>query len=315
MPKRRAPKGGYDFEAKRQYRKAVWLTFRDEVRRSGKPLGLAQAMLMPSSEGTEIEVALDHGFREENLHIVDKNAAIVATHKKRYPRINTYGVEVERAFERMRGAGLELDCANVDLCSNASESSVLDVLWASGVPAKTIAVTLLRGREIGTVGSILRDVREFADFDWSVLPKPLGDYTPGNTDAARLALMWSATRRMHVPKIVRWGIYRSGNQTMMWTIVSDRRLSRDQETVQRNRTIAKLTPILDALVFRLTDDERKKLHGAMNEVEYAWNCLMPAERERIIVEHGGREPERFDRAVVELARAKGRTAPTACILL
>jgi hypothetical protein len=120
MP-RVAPDGGYDFSRKRDYRRRVWATFRDGLKSAGVSVADAQAMLMPSLEGDEIEVALNAGFRERNLHVVDMEPAVVATLKRRYPKITTYGISASRAFERMACRGVSIQCANLDFCNNLSQ--------------------------------------------------------------------------------------------------------------------------------------------------------------------------------------------------
>lgn len=119
---RRAPKEGYDFARKRDYRRKVWATFRDELKRRRLSVKESHALLMPSLEGKEIEVALAAGFREQNLHVVDSEPAIVATLKRRYPRINTYGVTASRAVQRIGDDGIALRCANLDFCGQISNS-------------------------------------------------------------------------------------------------------------------------------------------------------------------------------------------------
>lgn len=147
---RRAPETGYDFGNKRQYRRTVWARFREHC---GTSRAEAQCLLMPSIEGTEIDVAKANGFREENLHVVDKNPAIVAHLRRRYPRIHTYGVDLDQACLRMFKAGIYIDVANFDLCSNAGFSMMKTLqrvgLSLRGICKETtlIAITMLRGRE------------------------------------------------------------------------------------------------------------------------------------------------------------------------
>jgi hypothetical protein len=117
---RRAPSDGYDFSRKRDYRRKVWATFRDVLKRDHISVANANVLLMPSLEGDEIEVAMNAGFRESNLHVVDFEPAIVATLKRRYPRINTYGVSASRAMERLAREGVRIRCANFDFCNQVS---------------------------------------------------------------------------------------------------------------------------------------------------------------------------------------------------
>lgn len=167
---RRAPTGGYDFSRKRDYRRKVWATFRTWLKNVGVPLAEAQALLMPSLEGDEIEVALNAGFREQNLHVVDQSAAVVATLKRRYRRINTYGVAASEALKRISNSGVRLHAANLDFCGQLSRTFLRELaicsiagshkckwnadstyqrLFPHGAfsPECFVAVTMLRGRE------------------------------------------------------------------------------------------------------------------------------------------------------------------------
>lgn len=118
---RTAPEGGYDFSQKKDYRRKVWATFRDTLKSLRLPVRESHALLMPSLEGDEIDVAIAAGFQEKHLHVVDKEPAIVATLKRRYPKINTYGVTASRAVERISRNGIKLRCLNLDFCYKVSD--------------------------------------------------------------------------------------------------------------------------------------------------------------------------------------------------
>lgn len=110
MVDRRAPRRGYDVGVKRQYRRDVWAAFR---RNAPVPMTNAVALILPSIEGDEIEVARGAGLREEHIHVCDENPAIVAVLKRRYPRIVTHGIPVRRVLtERPHMYHL----INLDLC-------------------------------------------------------------------------------------------------------------------------------------------------------------------------------------------------------
>ena len=147
---RQAPADGYRFGNKAQYRRDIWATFRRTLRQWNVPIGDAHALVMPSAEGDEVEVALNAGFREENLHLVDKNRAIAANLKKRYRRATCYGVEVSRAALRMQRGGIRLSVANLDLCGTVTSAGLpVATVVASGVLAdlSLVAITAQRGRE------------------------------------------------------------------------------------------------------------------------------------------------------------------------
>lgn len=149
--KRSAPKSGYDFEAKSKYREHVWQTFAERI---GKRLiSSAKVMLMPSSEGLEIPVAIKHGFLEENIFAIDRSAAILATAKWRakYPRVRIYAGELGHAMKRIAADGHKVMAANYDLCGPFSKTMIDAVTGAaeSGAlhPCCVVAITMLKGRE------------------------------------------------------------------------------------------------------------------------------------------------------------------------
>lgn len=232
--KRSAPSGGYDFGNKRQYRRTIWKRFREHC---GTARSTVQCLLMPSIEGHEIEVAMANGFREANLHVVDRNAAIVAHLKRRFPQIHTYGVELSEACRRMCREGVPIGVANFDLCSNIG-SGPMKSLARVGVglrgicgPDTLVAVSILRGRET-------KWAFQHA-FSKTQLSRPTfhlfshlqdGDVT--RCQSAAVALTCGMVRAekaaglanscVLMPKSERdAGIYRSvaGSQTMLWCIL------------------------------------------------------------------------------------------------
>lgn len=120
---RTVPVSGYDHGVKRQYRRIIWKFFAENC---PVPRAYAQCLLLPGPSDAEIEVALSKGFREQNLHIVDRNPAIIAWRARRFPRAQTYGVSVLRAIQERIPEGT-LHCINLDLCTPITEE------WASTV--------------------------------------------------------------------------------------------------------------------------------------------------------------------------------------
>ncbi len=208
MTHRAAPTGGYDFGNKRQYRRTVWSQFRKFC---GGQVAEKHALLMPSSEGDEIEVALANGFRQEHLHIVDENPAIVATLKRtRFSRIHTYGVTTARAIDRIRKEGIALTCANFDFTGPILTGAQERVIHASTLPEafaprNVLAITCLRGRDDPTMLGMaqamyresLRGVRRMCDAHPGMLqmrPYQMLD----DTDETRLLYMTSWSGRFSV---------------------------------------------------------------------------------------------------------------------
>lgn len=149
--KKSAPMVAYDFGNKRNYRRRIWGWLSEELRRKHD----AQVLLLPSKQGDEIKLAVSRGFRECNIHAVDRNPALLATApwRKRYPLVNVYGSELPRACERIKAKGIRLDALNLDLCgaiSSETTISTLEGVLKSGVcrqPVSYLAITMLSGRD------------------------------------------------------------------------------------------------------------------------------------------------------------------------
>lgn len=214
MAIRRGPKNGYDVGQKRQYRRNIWAIFRDAF---APDCASAHALLMPSLEGDEIDVALAAGFKEHNLHIVDDNPAIVAVLKRRYPHINTYGVDVVRAIERIAKNGVKLSAANFDFTNPISSKYMdrLEILMSIGAwaPCRTIALTTLKGRE---TGGMFAAIKEFE------LNPPM-ELHEGD---ARIRALYSFMVRNDLIKkdcqdcvgLAGYGQYRSSRVPMIWAV-------------------------------------------------------------------------------------------------
>lgn len=214
---RRAPAGGYDFGNKRQWRREIWKVFRDHCSVRGP------ALLMPSLEGDEIDVAKANGFREDQLHVVDNNPAIVATLRKRFPRIKTYGVSAARATERMAKAGVTVGHMNLDLTACVSPGLVGECrsIAASGAmaPHCVVAVNMLRGRETRSTFDYLQAL---GDEQVSRNPE-MGDmrfrgYRLTVADIARLHTILLPFAQHRIWRLLRAGIYKTGPQTMLWFV-------------------------------------------------------------------------------------------------
>ena len=147
--KRAAPDGGYDHETKILYRDWVWESI-SEVSRHWTQRGQHPVAIMPSIEGSEIPYhAFDKHFYD--LHVIDRNPAICATLKKRYPSITTYGVSTAKAHHRMARHRVMLSAAHLDYCSPGGSFLAREVadcaaagVWKNGA---MIVINMLRGRE------------------------------------------------------------------------------------------------------------------------------------------------------------------------
>jgi hypothetical protein len=223
------PATGYNGGRKRHYRRDVWATFR---RALPIPRAAAHALLMPSSEGDEVNVAIANGFRESHLHLVDDNPAIAAHLKRRFRRATCHGVNVVAAAERLARQGERLDVANLDLCgcTDGVERIVREFIETDVMSDQSvIAVTLLRGRERKFWPHV--NGYTLAQRDCPV-PPPLVDvglaeHEPGLNDRVRIGRVAHAIESACRPReieflanVARWSTYRSeaGTQTMLWAV-------------------------------------------------------------------------------------------------
>ena len=220
MTSRIAPSDGYDFGNKRQYRRNIWNAFASFC---GTHAATAHAFLMPSSEGDEIDVALNAGFRESNLHLCDDNPAIVAHLKRRYPSAHGYG----RRFD-VAGSVITpqlIACANLDL-TGTIDGAATDVraFIRTGCMRHhaMIAVTALRGRERG---SHMQRACRYQRKPVIQVDRQSGRVTCEGLTSVDVARTLEAAAAVsfntgYVARFRRLGKYRStaGHQTMIWWI-------------------------------------------------------------------------------------------------
>lgn len=234
MTERRAPEGGYDFGAKREYRRQVWASFRKEV---ADPKN-AHVFLMPSKEGAEIEEALRRGFQLNNMHVCDYRPAIVAVLNARYGgKLNTYGCSAGRACERIAEKGVRIVAANFDFtsCASIKLRDELDQISASNVLADeaVTAFTILRGREGRKVFSGqynletgaapldgVEDVNAELEFPYPEITECVTRRRPTVRDTERIAFLALNAFPQRWGRMFRVGVYLSprANQTMLWLV-------------------------------------------------------------------------------------------------
>ena len=219
---RSAPANGYNGHGpKRQYRRQVWNSFRDFIRlKTRLETRNAHALLMPSIEGDEIAIALSKGFCQENLHVVDRNPAIVAHLKRRFTAVNTYGVDLTQAAARIAAKPHRISVANLDLCGTFDTSSgVISAFLKSGCMSSEarIAVTGLRGRETTKTGV----VRQF--LSTGIKSPPEGQVLKAPATVGDIGRYWSLLIAItngtnYTGRVVAANTYKSnaGSQTMLW---------------------------------------------------------------------------------------------------
>ncbi len=236
--KRRAPKGGYDFDAKRAYRSSVWW----ELSKVGR-CSIRNALLMPSIEGTEIENCRKAGFRDHNIYVVDRNPAIVATLRRRNPDLarvpGCHGVDLGLAGSRLADKGVQIHAANFDLTSCINDNLVTTLMDASAClhPDARFAVTILKGREQASdmlgatvkyvapfVGELQAWMSRFSGFDISLM------------DTARIACCYSAVNDgvgEFIPIKVSQYASTAGNQYMIWMVFRRREKKKGWKHISR----------------------------------------------------------------------------------
>lgn len=213
---RRAPAGGYDFPEKAMYREMVW------SRLSKAPFG--NALLMPSTEALEPEVAERHGFSMDRQYWVDANPANIAVLSGRYDNVvkvpGAHGQMVSEACQRFAAAGVRFTAANLDFtsCVNSGLVGEVRAVWGSGALAgqSLVSTTLLRGREFGAVARVVRALPQMRDFAARCRAKVVGSYELTDMDVGRIAVVLGSGAVGR--GLVAVGVYRSGSQTMMWVV-------------------------------------------------------------------------------------------------
>jgi hypothetical protein len=166
----------YSGPEKEKYRQQVWDDFFDVLQctysseRSAiapsinergpviSSISSAQALILSTTDGLEIEHALNRGIRQENLHVVNLSPAVVATLKKRYPKINTYGVDLGKVLLEKRITPGTLHLANVDLCG------ILSWKWCATV--YLVANSLVHGGALAATFQNGRDTPNLDGLRW-----------------------------------------------------------------------------------------------------------------------------------------------------
>lgn len=162
--KKIAPDAGYNTSKKRHYRRRAWVYFKDNKDALGKMKRegfcmfgikgferLGGVMFMPSKSDAEIKLALSKRFKQDELHIVDHNPAIVAVHNRQYRDIHTYGCDIFDAIQRAHDDGFHLMGFHLDMMCGADQSFIENIYHAAAKRlfsnGALLIVNMLRGRE------------------------------------------------------------------------------------------------------------------------------------------------------------------------
>lgn len=152
------PSTGYQSAAKKAWRDEVWwhISRLTDIKKRAQ----LSVFMIESLDGLEIEKAKKLGFSEGNMHVCNANPAVVATLKRKYPLINTYGVDAGEALRRALKNHVELDVVSLDLCCCTCQSALI-ATRSAGVGAAwwgrpfLFAINRMRGRESATVQKTL----------------------------------------------------------------------------------------------------------------------------------------------------------------
>ena len=234
---RKAPElGGYNFEAKRLYRAELYRTFSKTVNPATALLGLMPSWeLYARNPCPEIEVAMDAGFKLENMVAIDFNPAIIAKLRAKYPRIGAaIPAHLATACEVLSRNHIKLDILNADLCASASNvSKILAHIANKNCLTKKalVAATALR-RDWGSYPK--RDVMFGRSLMLTLKTRNprLNETTCADYTDLDYARFWSMNVALPWFDIIHSGIYKSGgakqrcrngvmkdsSTTMMWAI-------------------------------------------------------------------------------------------------
>lgn len=160
MAERHAPEDGYDFEAKRRYRKKLWCWIDDQLAHK-VPKSKRNVLYLDTSEALETQFLLQRGYNPERLHPVNMNPAQVACLTMRLdklglPRVQTHGCEWTRVLSEQK------ECWHVmsfDGCGPVSSRNTMGGLRACMEYAASqtiVSATLLKGRETGYASRAMR---------------------------------------------------------------------------------------------------------------------------------------------------------------
>jgi hypothetical protein len=202
MTKRSAPKGGYDTEEKQKYREAVWAALLP----AWEACKIGHVLLLPSSEGVEIDYVISLGVPPERIIAIDKSAAVIATSKwrKKHPTVKFMATTIGECGTKLLDRGIVLAAANLDFCSNFCEDLIEQyhqfLQTAPQFSKARVAVTVAKGRESTATALLLK---KFAP--------ELSAY-----DEPRLAALMAFDDYNHL--LFAQGAYKSGSYPMAWAV-------------------------------------------------------------------------------------------------
>jgi hypothetical protein len=279
---RKAPKGGYGFEAKALYRQAVW-----SVLSRGKPVPpRKRVLLMPSREGLEVGVAESFGIQRAHIYPVDANPAIIAHLTRDFPGMaripGAHGVPLHVACKRLAAAGIRLHAANFDLTGQANKRLFTDLRIAVATelfaPHARVAVTMLRGRETSHINTLMgRVADQYSDVLRWMRTKHFGPLDLKPWDVSRILFAGASLGgdEGH-SRLLTSGAYKSHRQTMIWVVFEVKVLVRRggarkvRSALRFNHLLRgfwREADVLEEEVNREYDAETERLQRSLGELE------------------------------------------------
>jgi len=210
MPTRRRPKKGYDFLEKQKYRQKIWNIFSQQMTPES-----ATIIMLPSKNGKEIDIAIENGFKEENIIAIDDDKAMLmwAPWRGKYPKIRIYADSILRASKKLQKDKVIIHAINLDLCGNLSArtfeqvSGFIKNITVYNNPI--IAITMFKGREKHAVNCMAKIIVKKFKNDLKGISKRLG--------VLLLIVKDKVPKISNITQIAK-GEYPNGVNTMDWGI-------------------------------------------------------------------------------------------------
>jgi hypothetical protein len=229
-----APKAGYDTPEKQAYRSGVWdaLLPAWELKKHDPR---AHVVIMPSSEGIEIDHVISLGVPAGRIVAIDRSAAVIATSKwrKRHPDVKFFASEIGNVHVKISASDIVVIAANLDFCSNFCDDLVSQFSdfckKVPQYPQTRFAVTVAKGREGKALVAMMN---RFAP-SLNAFNEP------------RLGALMACSGMDFA--MIKWaeGAYTSGRVPMAWGVVSNNYVTA-QMVDEHIEDIKKVEPLLAA---------------------------------------------------------------------
>lgn len=225
MARRGAPKQGYNFPAKAEYRKTV---FDSWSRIWGDPANRVIVLLV-DEEGLDIEAAIRHGFKDRNIIAVNRSKELLvnAPWRKLYPKVKVRVGELGEVCTALTAEGVHVDGVVADLCGPAGVPTLQSLLGVASLlkqqPTFLLALTIMAAREVHTASLLLA-------LDTVRITAALRSLD------RRLGVLVSAVFRKSWPTVVKADKYLSpGNVPMLYAVFAINGSGKARKSLERGR--------------------------------------------------------------------------------